>query len=484
MFLCGQCVGPLGPGALAARPLESTDVKCQTKALAVLKAAAHDVQLLSFPATSPMKHCPAPFPGNEEERVLSLEHLDVLGSASEQNFDDIVLLASTLCAVPIALVSLVDRERQWFKACVGLDVRETHRDLAFCAHAILDPTTVLVVEDTAHDLRFAHSPLVTGPPYIRFYAGAPIVTESGQPLGTVCVIDTQPRQLGERQQRALQALARQTAALLEARGVGQQRERQASQLQQQLDASQAQGQGTQHSRRVSSLGMLTASIAHDFNNLLQALSASLQMVRLRARRPLDVERFADTGLQAVEQGRQLVSHLLSSVRGDGPELMCIDVSERIESAQPLMRRSVSGYMDLTFDLAARGWGVMCVEVQLHAVVMNLLANARDALRGPGQAHVATRWVHLEDDLSLPEGDYLVLSVRDDGPGMTAEVARQVFEPFFTTKPAGQGTGLGLAQVREFAVNAGGDVRIETAPGAGTAVHLYLRVLGRIEALQA
>jgi C4-dicarboxylate-specific signal transduction histidine kinase len=79
---------------------------------------------------------------------------------------------------------------------------------------------------------------------------------------------------------------------------------------------------------------------------------------------------------------------------------------------------------------------------------------------------------------------LVLSVRDDGPGMTAEVARQVFEPFFTTKPAGQGTGLGLAQVREFAVNAGGDVRIETAPGAGTAVHLYLRVLGRIEALQA
>ena len=117
-----------------------------------------------------MPHRPAPFPDDEEERVLSLEHLGILDSAPEQNFDDVVRLATTLCDTPIALVSLVDRERQWFKACLGLDVRETHRDLAFCAHAILDPADMLVVEDALLDPRFQHSALVLGEPHIRFYA--------------------------------------------------------------------------------------------------------------------------------------------------------------------------------------------------------------------------------------------------------------------------------------------------------------------------
>ena len=438
-------------------------------------------------STVPMTHRPAPHPPYEEERVLSLEHMGVLDSMPEQGFDDVVLLATTLCNVPIALVSLVDRDRQWFKACIGLDVRETHRDLAFCAHAILEPAAVMIVEDAAHDRRFQDSPLVLGPPYIRFYAGAPIVSDAGHPLGTVCVIDTRPRTLSAVQSLALQALARQTAALLQLRLLDQQREQRAAVLAQQLEAaqevSQAAEQSLSHSRRVSSLGMLTASIAHDFNNLLQSFSASLQMIRLRARRPIDVERFTDTGLQAVEQGRQLVNHLLSSVRRDGPELICIDVSERIEAAQEVMQRSVSPEVTVVFDLAARGWGVMCIEVQLHAVVMNLLANARDALAGPGQVVVATRLVVVEDDLQLSQGDYLVLSVSDNGPGMTKELAARVFEPFFTTKQSGRGTGLGLAQVREFAQSAGGCVRVETAPGAGTVMKVYLRVLGNIDGVR-
>ncbi|SES93664.1 sensor histidine kinase [Pseudomonas graminis] len=438
-----------------------------------------------------MAHHPAPFPFNEEERVLSLEHLDVLDSADEQAFDDIVLLATTLCDAPIALVSLVDRERQWFKACIGLGVQETHRDLAFCGHAILDPAEVLVVEDATLDPRFASSPLVLGPPFIRFYAGAPIVTDSGVALGTVCVIDTQSRQLSERHALALQALARQAAALLEARWLGTQRAKQLTQLQDQFrQAEQSQNEVTpllDNSRGISSLGMLTASIAHDFNNLLQSVSAAFQLIRLRSRRPVDVERFTETGLQAVEQGRQLIGYLMSSVRGDGPELICIDVTARLHGAQSLMRHSMSETIDLTFDFAEWGWGVLCMEAQLHAVVMNLLANARDALNGTGQVHVSTRWVHVEDDLSLHQGDYLVVSVRDNGPGMAPEIAGRVFEPLFTTKATGQGTGLGLAQAKDFAVKSGGDARIDTAPGAGTTVSLYLRILGCIatsDAVQA
>lgn len=430
-----------------------------------------------------MPHTPAPLPDNEEDRALSLEHLGVLDSAPEQGFEDVVLLATTLCDVPIALVSLVDRERQWFKACIGLDVRETHRDLAFCAHAILAPTEVMVVEDATLDPRFMASPLVLGPPYIRFYAGAPIVADSGHALGTVCVIDTRARTLEPAQTLALQALARQTAALLQLRLLNRQREMQAVALEAELGQALEQTAQAQlslrHSRRVSSLGMLTASIAHDFNNLLQALSASLQMVRMRSRRPLDVERFSDTGLKAVDQGRQLVSRLMNNVRHDGPETICLDVSQRLEEARELLSRTVTGELDLSFDLSARGWGVMCVEVQLLAVVMNLLANARDALAGPGQVHIATQLVQVDDDLQLAEGDYLLLSVADNGPGMSPDVAARVFEPFFTTKQAGRGTGLGLAQVREFASNAGGTARVESTPGQGTTMKLYLRVLGRI-----
>lgn len=432
----------------------------------------------------PMTHRPAPLPANEADRILSLEHLGILDSEPEQGFDDVVLLATTLCDVPIALVSLVDRERQWFKACIGLDVRETHRDFAFCAHAILAPADVLIVEDATQDPRFEHSALVLGPPHIRFYAGAPICSDAGLPMGTVCVIDTKPRSLSDAQRLALQALVRQTAALLQLRMLSGQHEQRATALTHELEKAQDHNRATErnlrHSQRVSSLGMLTASIAHDFNNLLQALSASLQLVRMRARRPADVESLSDTGLQAVEHGRQLVSRLLSSVRQDGPELICIDVSERLDAARDLLLRSVGEEMELSFDLQAKGWGVLCVEAQLHAALLNLLANARDAMSGPGKACIATRMESVEDDLRLPEGDYLVISVTDNGPGMRSDLAARIFEPFFTTKKTGLGTGLGLAQVQEFAVNAGGGVRVETAPGDGTRMKLYLRILGRIE----
>jgi len=428
-----------------------------------------------------MAHQPAPFPFNEEERVQSLEHLKVLDSVPEKVFEDIVLLATTLCDVPIALVSLVDRDRQWFKSCIGLDVQETHRDLAFCAHAILQPTDVMVIEDATADARFAYSPLVNGPPYIRFYAGAPIVTEDGHALGTVCVIDVKPRQLSESQVTALQALARQAAALLDARLLQLQRDEQVTRLHSQLDRlahsrDEAKSQ-LDHSKRISSLGMLTASIAHDFNNLLQGVGTALEMMRLRSRRPVEVERYAAAGLQSIEQGRQLIHYLLTSVRGDGPEVICIDISSRLHAAQASMRNAVGPHINLSFDFTAWGWGVMCVEVQLHAVVMNLLSNAQDAITGVGRIHIATRWQHVESDPTLAAGDYIVLSVCDDGPGMAAETLARAFEPFFTTKPVGKGTGLGLAQAKDFAFKSGGDVRVETAQGEGTTVSLYLRILG-------
>ncbi len=150
----------------------------------------------------------APIPPSESERLTELESYSVLDTLPEQVFDDITFLASRLFGTPIALMSLVDRDRQWFKSAIGLDVPETHRDLAFCAHAIWDPTDVMVVEDAAYDPRFSSNPLVTAFPSIRFYAGAPLQTPKGNALGTLCVIDRVARQFTADEEEALRALAR------------------------------------------------------------------------------------------------------------------------------------------------------------------------------------------------------------------------------------------------------------------------------------
>lgn len=136
----------------------------------------------------------APIPPDDEARVQALRALLVLDTPPEERFDRIVRFAAAEFEVPMVLVSLVDQDRQWFKAKVGLDACETTRDASFCGHAIVQDA-VLVVEDALQDPRFADNPLVTGPPHIRFYAGAPLQLPGGQRVGTLCLLDHEPRRL-------------------------------------------------------------------------------------------------------------------------------------------------------------------------------------------------------------------------------------------------------------------------------------------------
>ena len=157
---------------------------------------------------------PAPSPANEAERLVALARYDILDTPADPAFDDLTMLAAHICQTPIALVSLLDADRQFFKSHYGLDATETPRQVSFCAHAILQPE-LLVVPDALADARFSDNPLVTADPRIRFYAGAPLKTQDSHALGTLCVIDRVPRTLSPQQQEALRALSRLVVSRLE-----------------------------------------------------------------------------------------------------------------------------------------------------------------------------------------------------------------------------------------------------------------------------
>ena len=230
-------------------------------------------------------------------------------------------------------------------------------------------------------------------------------------------------------------------------------------------------------QKMEAVSQLTGGIAHDFNNLLMVMTNSFDMIRRHPEEQGRVAKIAETGLQAAERGAQLTRQLLTFARRQALRPEAADPNQQVTALEPAARRALGDLLRLTLALDAAAHPVMMDVAEFQTAVLNLVANARDALLPKGgTVAISSRnqtLMNVEATGGLLPGEYTVVTVADNGPGMTREVAARAFEPFFTTKDFGSGAGLGLSQVYGFARAAGGETVIQTAPGAGTRVELWL-----------
>ena len=385
-------------------------------------------------AVSPSADHPAPpAPSAERHRLATLHRYQILDTAREAAFDDITQLAALICGTPMALISLVDDDRQWFKSELGLGVSETPIGSSICAHAIRQPG-LFVVPDTLADVRFVHNPLVTGDPNLRFYAGAPLHTADGVPLGTVCVLDSQPRSLSAQQAEALQALARQTMAQIELRQL------------------LAQSQESNHYRR-----QLMAIAGHDLKTPVRTAAYAIRKVQ----RVITPEQGAplNVATEALARIDREFSQLAAMAGTEGA-LVAPDETDvaLADVLQPLLDpwRETALAKGLRLRYVPTRLRVRSHPALLSTLLGNLLGNAVKYTE-KGSVLVGCR----------RRGDRVVVDIIDSGLGMDERQTGDMFGAFHQVDPRSEGLGLGLWIVRSTAESLGHQVRVESTPGRGS-----------------
>ena len=229
-------------------------------------------------------------------------------------------------------------------------------------------------------------------------------------------------------------------------------------------------------QKMDAVGQLTGGIAHDFNNMLAVVVGGLELAKRKiAAQPDEAIRHMDNAMEGANRASALTRRLLAFARSEPLLPSAVDPDTLLSGMADLIDRTIGDQITVHFAQGARGWRIFVDQHQMENAILNLCVNARDAMDGRGRLTLATGQTLLSDGEvgECVAGDHVTVSVTDDGCGMTPDVLARVLEPFFTTKPVGKGTGLGLSQMFGFVRQCGGDIRIESAPGRGTSVHLYL-----------
>ena len=421
----------------------------------------------------------------DEARLTALWRTGLLDTPPEEVFDRLSRLTRRMLNAPVALVSLVEADRQFFKSALGLPepwatTRETPLSHSFCQHVVATGAP-LRVEDARHDPLVCDN-LAVPELGVVAYLGMPLATADGQVLGSLCAIDTRPRDWTAEDAAALRDLAALAMSELSLRALALELE---AWLREEGAAREAALARLARTHRPEALGQLAGGVAHDFANVLQAVQGGVRLAAGRLDRdPAAVRHLLEVVGATTGRGASVTRRLLAFARRGEPGVGRVDAAALLEDLEevlahamgaPGLRVRIEAEPDLPPMLADRG--------ELETVLVNLAANARDAMPQGGTLTLAAAAVTVSERAEAPHpaglgpGRYVRLSAADTGAGMDAETLARAAEPFFTTKPEGKGTGLGLTMAREFAEQAGGGFAVASGPGRGTTVTLWLPVAG-------
>lgn len=361
----------------------------------------------------------------ELQRIDELLRYEVLDTEDEKVLDELTQLASVICGTSISLISLVDKDRQWFKSRVGLNANETPRDMAFCSHAILQDD-VFEVPDTLEDERFVDNPLVTGSPDIRFYAGAPLVSSNGMPIGTLCVIDTAPHKLDEKQQLALNTLAKQVVSQLELRLRNRQLER--------MQADQEK---------------IFAILAHDLRSPFNGILGLSKLLHENAD-TLDPELIAEMSDGILESSLTFYQLLDEILQWSRNQLGAVHAELKATALKPLITETID-LMGDSFNLKKitvkhdtnENITVMADVNLTKTIIRNLLSNAIKYTPEHGSIHIEAK----------SNDGQVKLVITDTGKGVPQEIQDQLFSDCVASHCGTQGEsgyGLGLSLCGDFA----------------------------------
>lgn len=426
----------------------------------------------------------APKAPNEPERLAVLRSLNILDSEPEADFDRIVHLASLLCKVPIALVSIVDEHRQWFKARVGLALSETGLDNSFCAYAMLNPSELLVIPDALEDPRVQDMGVVTGPPKIRFYAGAPLVTNEGMPIGSLCVIDDKPRQLAPEEAEALRTLSRHVVTMLELRRTTKQQ----TEILEELTAIQRElAKRNQELEEAKDAALRLARSKSEFlanmsHEIRTPMNGVLGMVEMLLQTPLNSQQQEYTWIihQSANALLTVLNDILDFSKIEAGKLTLSDadfrISELVHSVLSIFRGAAEEKgLELRLVQPPDGARVVRGPVdRIRQILLNLLSNA---LKFTAQGKIEVIWDW--EDLGVLDCRGLRITVLDTGVGIPEERQEAIFESFTqangSTNRHYGGSGLGLTISRRLAEMMGGKITLRSWVGRGSEFSLYLPI---------
>lgn len=407
-------------------------------------------------------------PLNEQERLKALKSYEILDTVSEDEYDSIVKLASHICNTPIALISLVDEDRQWFKAKVGLDASETHRDLAFCAHAILNPSEPLIVEDATQDSRFKDNPLVLESPSIRFYAGYPLNDEQNNSLGTLCVIDKKPHKITATQHEALTILSHYVVSLMQLR-------RHRDSLQKMVDEqvhtivealAKAEKASKLKSEFLSNISHELRTPLHGIKNLTRLCEESIESNNIHEALDYlhDIDVSGDRMVHLVGNLLDLSKLEAGSTKFDFSNFEVIHLIKTCIAE--MKKKSERKNISIRFhESSSDAMSVVADYAQLKQVMLNLLSNAIKFSPEGGKVEI-TYGV---------KNNQFSLSISDNGCGIPEEEKVNIFDDFIQgshTKTGAGGTGLGLAICRQIIAGHNGKIWAENKSDASGAVFSF------------